>query len=62
MPARVYNDLAIGYEVNAPDRLTVGMNNVFNVKPPQIPSTYTGAGGIYDTLGRYFFISASAKL
>lgn len=61
VPARVYNDVSFGYDINDQYRLTLGVNNLFDVKPPQIPSTYAGAGGIYDTIGRYFFVSANAK-
>jgi len=62
VPSRVYNDMSLGYEISDDYQITFGINNVFDVKPPQVPSTYTGADGIFDTIGRYFFVSAKAKL
>lgn len=62
VPARVYNDMSLGYDINENYRITLGINNVFDVQPPQVPDTYTGAGGIYDNIGRNFFVSVKAKL
>lgn len=61
VPSRLYNDMSLGYAINENYRITFGINNVFDVKPPQVPDTYTGAGGIYDTIGRNFFVKANAK-
>ncbi|MBB4632649.1 TonB-dependent receptor domain-containing protein [Sphingosinicella soli] len=61
VPSWINNDVSLGYAVNENYRFTFGVNNVFNVKPPQVPDTYTGSGGIFDTIGRYFFVGANAK-
>lgn len=62
VPAKWYNDLSLRYDINEKFRISAGINNVFDVEPPYMPSTYTGGGGIYDTLGRYFFLSADLRL
>jgi outer membrane receptor protein involved in Fe transport len=61
VPGRTYHDMSIGYDVDENYRITFGMNNVFDTRPPQVPDTYTGADGIFDTIGRSFFVSANAK-
>lgn len=56
LPAKVYNDLNIGWRVNDGVTLRVGINNLLDVKPPFRPRTYyQGGGGVYDVYGRYFF-------
>lgn len=62
VPSRWYNDLSVSQDINENFRITAGINNVFDVTPPYMPNTYNGAGGIYDTTGRYFFVSIGAKL
>lgn len=56
LPARVYNDLNIGWRVNDGVTLRVGVNNLLDVQPPFRPRTYyQGGGGVYDVYGRYVF-------
>ncbi|HQS96330.1 MAG TPA: TonB-dependent receptor, partial [Novosphingobium sp.] len=62
VPGRVYNDMSLGYDINENYRITFGINNVFDVQPPQVPDTYMGAGGIFDNIGRNFFVSVNTKL
>lgn len=61
VPARWYHDLSLGINVSENYRLTFGINNVFDTRPPQVPDTYTGAGGIFDTVGRNFFVSGNVR-
>jgi iron complex outermembrane receptor protein len=61
VPARAYNDVSIGYSINDSYQLTLGVNNLLDVKPPYLPATYTGAGGIFDTIGRRVFASVNVK-
>ena len=57
-------DLAFGFEVN--DNLTVnmGINNLFDKDPPVMGANAQQANtypGVYDVLGRDFFVSASLR-
>lgn len=61
IPAILYNDLSFGYRVNDLFQLTVGINNLLDIKPPFNPSTYLGAGGAYDVIGRNFFVSLKSR-
>lgn len=62
----VFN-LAAGYEVNSSLSVMGGVDNLFSKQPPTYGATNisTGAGttlpGFYDTLGRYFYLSARMK-
>lgn len=57
VPAIVYTDIGVGYQVNENLRLSAGVNNLLDVKPPYLQGTYLGAGGIYDVVGRNAFLS-----
>lgn len=61
VPGRMYHDLSLGINVSENYRLTFGINNLFDTKPPQVPDTYMGAGGIFDTIGRNFFVSGNVR-
>ncbi|MDK2762062.1 MAG: TonB-dependent receptor [Sphingopyxis sp.] len=62
LPAKVYNDLNVGWNLNEQATLRVGINNLFNVRPSYRPRTYyQGGGGVYDVYGRYFFSSVNFK-
>ena len=52
--AAIYNDLSVGYRLNDRFMVTVGVQNLWNRKPKEITAVQCG-GGIYDTVGRYFF-------
>ena len=70
--SKIYNDLVFGYELNENYQFSLGINNLFNVTPPRLFETHTGGGGaglgqgeggggLYDNIGRYIFLGASAK-
>jgi outer membrane receptor protein involved in Fe transport len=59
-PSRFYTDLRLEIDVTSKYRLSLGMDNIFDVKPP-FGLVGTGAGsGIYDPTGRYFYASFRA--
>lgn len=62
--SRTYNDVYATYVFAKPQvQLSFGINNLFNVAPPLNASTYegTGAGALYDNIGRYFFMRVAVK-
>lgn len=61
IPAIVYTDFSIGYQFGEGLRLTAGINNILDIEPPYLQGTYLGAGGIYDVVGRNFFVSAKTR-
>lgn len=60
-------NLSAGYELNEQLSLSGGINNLFGKEPPVYGATQlsTAAGttlpGFYDTIGRYYFLSARMK-
>lgn len=61
VPARAYHDLSLSIDTAENHRFTFGVNNLLDTKPPQVPDTYTGAGGIFDTIGRNFFVRGQLR-
>ena len=62
VPARIYNDLAVGYDVGGRYDLRLSVNNVLDVEPPMNPYTYLGSNSsLYDSIGRYFVLGATAR-
>ena len=59
IPSRTYNDISVGVKIGDRLRIAVGVENVFDVDPPLFPYTNYGAGGVYDTMGRYFFTNVN---
>ncbi|WP_442678850.1 TonB-dependent receptor domain-containing protein [Sphingomonas sp. ASY06-1R] len=66
--SRSYFDLSLGYDVLDNARLTVGVNNVLDKKPPLTTTAAIEDGGngntypqFYDATGRYLFASLSFK-
>ncbi|MGQ7828434.1 TonB-dependent receptor domain-containing protein [Altererythrobacter sp. Z27] len=60
-----YIDLAFGYDIDERLSINVGVNNLFDKKPPIIGSDAEQANTLpsfYDVLGRDFFVSARLKL
>lgn len=55
------HDLSIGFDVSENYRLMFGVNNVLDAAPPQVPSTYLGLSGVFDTIGRNYFVSANIR-
>jgi len=62
IPAIFYGDFSVSFKPTDKLRLSFGVNNLFDVEPPYNPSTYTGANGYYDVVGRRYFVSAKTKL
>lgn len=60
--AAVYNDLSIGFQPDERFKFSVGVQNLFNVEPKEIAAIQYGGGGIYDTIGRYFFTNVKLAL
>ncbi|MGY0556431.1 MULTISPECIES: TonB-dependent receptor [unclassified Lysobacter] len=58
LPARLYNDLTVGWHINEHATFRVGVNNLFDAQSPYRPRTYEGGGGVYDVYGRYFYVNA----
>ena len=61
--SRIYNDLYASFDVNDSLRFYGGVNNLFDVDPPFSRETFqgTGRGALFDNIGRYFFLGASAN-
>ncbi len=57
-------DLSLGFDVTEQFSLAMGVNNIFDKKPQLIGDNQEQANtypGVYDVLGRDFFVSASLK-
>lgn len=61
VPSYWNHDMSMGLDVSQNFRFTFGINNIFDSKPPQVPDTYTGGDGVYDIVGRNFFISGRVR-
>lgn len=60
-PSVVYTNLRLDLDVTTKFRLSVGMDNIFDVQPP-FASQGIGAGSsIFDTTGRYFYAAFRAN-
>lgn len=66
--AKIYNDLTVSYAFPSDMSLTIGINNLFDVEPPPLSETYfggsfqgTAGGGLYDNIGRFFFVGGSVR-
>lgn len=62
LPSKVYNNISFRYTIDKRYTLGLGINNLFDVRPTQTIFVWAGAGGRYDTIGRYFFGTLSLKL
>lgn len=60
VPARIYNDLAVQWNVSRNYNITFGVRNMFDVMPPYFPAIYRDRS-VYDVVGRYFYTSAKLK-
>jgi iron complex outermembrane recepter protein len=60
--AKLYNDLYIGLQIEERATIYGGINNLFDVEPPNNPFTYLGGFGVYDNLGRFFYAGIKLKL
>jgi len=61
--AEFYNDLYVNFALDKRFELYAGVNNLFDVDPPFSAVTFqgTGRGSLYDNIGRYFFVGATAR-
>lgn len=60
-PSVVYTNLRLDLDITTKFRLAIGMDNIFDVKPP-FSSQGIGAGSsIFDTTGRYLYASFRAN-
>lgn len=60
--AVIYNDLSFGLQADERFKFSVGVQNLLDVKPKEIAAIQYGGGGIYDTVGRYFFTNVKMTL
>ena len=61
IPARIYNDLSLQFDVNDQYRIGFGVKNILNVKAPEVSPLYSD-GTQYDQVGRYVFATLNLKL
>jgi outer membrane receptor protein involved in Fe transport len=57
-------DLSFGFDINDNFTMNMGVNNLFDKKPPIIGSNQEQANtypGVYDVIGRDYFVSASFR-
>lgn len=59
--SRFYHDVRVGADINKRFNLYAGVDNLTNTKPPFNASGIGGGSGIYDVVGRFFYVGASAK-
>tara|TARA_R110002096_G_scaffold223000_6_gene411983 strand:- start:2286 stop:5123 length:2838 start_codon:yes stop_codon:yes gene_type:complete len=61
--ARTYVNVVTGYEFNDRYRVNFGINNLLDKAPPRLTETYRNGteGLLYDHVGRFFFLGATAK-
>jgi outer membrane receptor protein involved in Fe transport len=60
VPAVVYNDIAVRFNVTDRHRIGFGIKNIADTAPPQYPSTYID-GTMYDMVGRYIYFTLNAN-
>ena len=60
VPATIYTDATVRYDIS--DNLSgfIGINNVFDIEPPQTAQTYN-RGDTYDLIGRFLHAGVTAK-
>ncbi|WP_159982464.1 MULTISPECIES: TonB-dependent receptor [unclassified Novosphingobium] len=64
--SRFYTDFMLSQRINEKAQFYIGINNAFNVTPPEIAHSYIYAGVLggarYDNLGRYFHTGVNFDL
>jgi len=68
-PSMFYTDVNFSYEITDQMSLSMGVDNLFDKKTPQMPNAYSGGGnyylgttgGLFDTFGRMYFSSVTYK-
>lgn len=64
IPAASYHNLRLNFDVTEKANIYMGVNNLFDRKPPIVPDNSSGSqaqntiAGLYDVFGRQFFIGA----
>lgn len=58
----VYHDLSVGVRLDDRFRINFGVQNLLDIQPKEIQAVQYGGGGLYDTVGRYFFTSVNLTL
>jgi outer membrane receptor protein involved in Fe transport len=61
VPARVFNNVSLSYDINDRFQVGLGVNNLFNVRAPFLPGIFADSG-VYDQVGRYFYGTIGLKL
>ncbi len=61
VPAMIYNDLSVGYDISDNHNITVGVRNMFDTKVPHLPHPVFTNYQVFDRVGRYFFATANMK-
>jgi len=61
VPHKIYNDFALSFAPVDDFNMTFGLRNVFDVKPAYYPTLFLNSG-VYDQVGRYFFVSGNITL
>lgn len=61
-PDTFYHDIRVGVDVNDNFNAYLGVDNVFNTKPPYGLTGVGGGSGIYDNRGQYFYVGFKAKI
>jgi outer membrane receptor protein involved in Fe transport len=61
VPARLYNDVYLQFDVDGGHSWGVGVKNLFNSMPPHMPNIYYN-NTVYDVIGRYFYVNVGIKL
>ncbi len=63
VPGRTYHDFFASYSPAENYDLTLGINNIFDTKPPRHAAVHSGTFGsaLYDSIGRYFFVGAKVR-
>ena len=61
VPSRLYNDLAVSFDIDDDHMVGFGVRNIGNVKPPYMPTLYYNSS-MYDIVGRYFYANVKVSL
>jgi outer membrane receptor protein involved in Fe transport len=61
VPSRLYNDLALSFDIDDDHMVGFGVRNIGNVKPPYMPTLYYNSS-MYDIVGRYFYANVKVSL
>jgi hypothetical protein len=54
VPAKIYNDLAVQFDLREKYQVGIGVENLFDVMPTYMPTIYQD-NRVYGIVGRYFY-------